>query len=230
MNRTLVRLFLAVVSVPTFAVALHAAAPAMSLSIDFSAPAPGSHAAWGSQVPYAVTVSYGGKSTKFGEIPSNEVVVRAAYAANADAASALAALPDGIAEIGRSNCTGCHDFTANLAGPSFAAIAKRGGPAATLAASIRNGSHGKWGSGSMPPHPDMTAAQATVIAQWIVSQGNNPSVQYAIGKSGTVRMAAPGKSGPHAGMILSGYYTGPLKAGDSRTSSSGRSTVVIHGS
>jgi cytochrome c551/c552 len=230
MNRTIVGLSLAAVSASTFAMVLHAAESATGLGIDFSAPATGSHAAWGSQVPFAITVSYAGKSSKFGEIPPNQVVARAAYAANAESASASAPLPDGVAEIGRSNCTGCHDFTANSAGPSFAAIARRGGPAATLAASIRNGSHGKWSGGSMPPHPEMTAAQASAIAQWILSQGNNPSIEYAIGKSGTFRMTAPGKPGPHAGMILSGYYTGPIKAGDSRTPSSGRSTVVIHGS
>jgi cytochrome c len=230
MNRGILGLSLAAISASTLAMVLHAAAPASGVSIDFTAPETGSHAAWGSRVPYAVTVTYAGKSTKFGEIPSNQVVVRAAYAANADNTSAPTELPDGVAEIGRSNCTGCHDFAANSAGPSFAAIAKRGGAAAALAVSIRNGSHGKWGGGSMPPHPNMTAAQATAIAQWILSQANNPSMQYAIGKSGTFRMTAAGKPGPRAGVVLSGYYTGPLKAGDSRSSSSGHGTVVVHGS
>ncbi len=66
------------------------------------------------------------------------------------------ALPEGVAEISRSNCSGCHDFTANSDRSIVRGrpIAKRGtGPAAALAASIRNGSHGSWGGGSMPPHP-----------------------------------------------------------------------------
>lgn len=229
--RRLVRLSLAASSVSTFAALLHAAAaPAGGgLTVDITSPATGSRVAWGSQAPYAISVSYEGKSSKLGEIPSNQIVLRAAYAANADAASGAAALPDGVAEISRSNCSGCHDFTASSAAPAFAAIGKRGGAAATLAAHIRNGSHGNWGGGSMPPHPDMSPAQAAAIAQWIVKQAADPTIQYSIGKSGTFRMAAPGKPGPRAGIVLSAFYTGPLKAGDGRNAS-GRTTVVVHGS
>ena len=230
MKLKIVTLSLAALSASAFAALVHAAAPATGLIVDITSPAPGSHFAWGSQAPYAATVSYDGKSSKFGEIPSSQIVVRAAFADNVDAAPSAAPLPDGVAEISRSNCTGCHDFIASSAGPSFAAIAKRGAPAATLAASIRNGSHGKWGGGSMPPHPDMSAAQASAIAQWILAEGGNPSVQYAIGKSGTFRMNAPGKPGPHSGIVLSAFYTGPLKPGDRRTPNAGRSSVIVHGS
>lgn len=214
--------------------AVHAAGPASkSLTVDITAPAPASHAAWNSRVPYAVTVTYDRKSTKFGDIPANAVVLRAAYTADADATPRSPPLTDGIAEISRSNCTGCHDFSASSAGPSFSAIAKRyaGKPNADalLADHIRNGSHGTWGASAMPPHPDMSAAQAAAIARWIVTSAADPSVQYAIGKNGNIRMTAPAKPGPRAGMIVSAYYTGPLKPGDSRTPSAGRSTVTIHG-
>lgn len=234
MRLNVIGLSLAAAGAASFAVLLQAAAApaATGLSVDVTAPADHSRVAWQLQAPYSVTVSYAGKSTKFGEIPSNSVVLRAAYAANADAAPA-AALPDGVAEISRSNCTGCHDFTSNSAGPSFAAIGKRyagkSSAVAMLADHIRNGSHGAWGGGSMPPHPDMNAAQATAIAQWLVGQGADPAVQYSIGKSGSFRMAAPGTPGPHSGMVLSAYYTGPLKPGDSRSPTSGRSRVVVYG-
>jgi len=211
-----------------------AAAPAPNgPTVDITAPAASSHAAWQSQVPYAVNVSYAGKSTKFSEIPSNAIVLRASYAANADVPPHPAPLAEGVAEISRSNCTGCHDFNSSSAGPSFAAISKRynGKPSAVamLADHIRNGSHGGWGAGRMPPHPDMSAAQATAIARWIVSSGNDSSVQYSIGKSGSIRMTAPGKPAAHAGLILSAFYTGPLKPGDSRTPTAGRNTIVVHG-
>jgi len=211
-----------------------AAAPAPNgLTVDITSPAASSHAAWQSQVPYAVTVSYDGKSTKFGEIPSNTVVLRASYAANAEASPHPAPLAEGVAEIGQSNCTGCHDFNASSAGPSFVAISNRysgkPGAVALLADHIRSGSHGGWGAGRMPPHPDMSAAQATAIARWIVSSGKDSSVQYGIGKTGSVRMAAPGKPAARAGLVLSAFYTGPLKPGDSRTSAAGRNTIVVHG-
>jgi cytochrome c551/c552 len=217
------------------AFAVHAEGPAASKgpSVDITAPADRSRVPWGSQAPYAVTVNYDGKSTKFGEIASNDVVLRASFAANADAPSKAGTLPEALVQISRSNCSGCHDFTANSAGPSFAAIGKRyAGQASAvgmLAAHIRNGSHGSWGGGGMPPHPDVTPAQATAIAQWIVTQAGDPAVQYAIGKSGAFRMSAPHKPGPRAGMLVSAFFTGPLKPGDTRTAAAGRNTVVVFG-
>ena len=81
----------------------------------------------------------------------------------------------------------------------------------------------------MPPHPNLSPVQATAIAQWIVANANDPSVHYSIGKSGSFRMIAHGKPGPHAGMVLSAYYAGPIKAGESRAGT-GRNIVVISGS
>ncbi len=68
-------------------IAVRAAAPApgQELRVDITAPVAGTRLQWQSQAPYAVTVSYDGKSTRFGEVPSNAVVLRAAYVANADA-------------------------------------------------------------------------------------------------------------------------------------------------
>jgi hypothetical protein len=42
-------------------------------------------------------------------------------------------------------------------------------------------------------------------------------------------MTAVGKPGPDSGVVLSAFYTGPLKAGDSRAAA-GRTMVVIRGS
>jgi cytochrome c len=186
-------------------------------------------------VPFAVTVSYDGKSTKYGEIATHDVVLRAAYMADADAPSArrTTALPEALIAISQSNFMGCHDFAASWAGPSFAAIGKRyagnAAAVATLADHIRSGSSGAWGGGAMPPHPDMSAAQATALAQWIVAHGNDPAISYVIGKGGSFRMSAPAKPGPRAAMVLTAFYTGPLKPGDTRAAT-GRDTVIVYGS
>lgn len=228
-------LTIATVSAASFAVLLHAAAPASGAQIDITSPADNSRVAWNAQAPYAVIASYNGKSTKFGELPATAVVLRAAYVANADAPAARRAppLPEGLVQISQSNCMGCHDFAAASSAPSFAAIAKRYaghvGAATMLAGHIRNGSSGTWGGGMMPPHPNLSPVQATAIAQWIVANANDPSVHYSIGKSGSFRMIAHGKPGAHAGMVLSAYYAGPIKAGESRAGT-GRNTVVISGS
>jgi cytochrome c551/c552 len=230
-------LVIAAIAASSFAILLHAAAPApnQALEVDITSPADRSHQPWNSQVAYAVTATYDGKSTKFGELPSNDVVLRATYVADADSQTArrASALPEGLMQISQSNCMGCHDFAASSAGPSFAAIGKRYGAKANatamLAAHIRSGSSGAWGAGRMPPHPDLSATQATAMAQWIAGFSNDPAVHYSIGKSGSFRMVAPGKAGPHAGLALSAFYTGPLKAGHRRVAA-GRPIVIVYGS
>jgi cytochrome c551/c552 len=230
-------LVIAAIAASSFAILLHAAAPApnQGLEVNITSPADRSHHPWNSQVAYAVTASYDGKSTKFGELPANDVVLRASYVADAESQTArrASALPEGLVQISQSNCMGCHDFAASSAGPSFAAIGKRYGgkanAASMLAAHIRSGSSGAWGPGKMPPHPDLSAEQATAMAQWITGFSNDPAAHYSVGKSGSFRMVAPAKAGPHAGLALSAFYTGPLKAGDRRVAS-GRTVVVVYGS
>jgi cytochrome c551/c552 len=225
-------------SILSFGVLVHAAsAPSENgLSIVFSRPADGSRLPWKSQVPYSVVVTYDGKSTKFGELPAKYVIVRAASAANADAAAARPSglLNEGLIQIAQSNCTGCHDFAANSAGPSFTAIGKRyagqKGASETLAAHIRGGSKGSWGPASMPPHPDMSAVQAIAIARWIVTQAADPAVHYSVGTSGSFTMSPPSSRGPRSGMVLSAFYTGPLRAGDMRRPMRGKDRVVLYGS
>jgi len=227
---------IAALAASSIAVLLHAEPPAPnSLRVDITSPADHSRLAWNGQGSYAVTVSYNGKSSKYGEIPSSAVLLRTTYAADAGAPAARQVQPiaQALVEIGQSNCMGCHDFAANSAGPSFAAIGKRyaGNAAATalLADHIRNGSSGAWGGGSMPPHPDLSAAQATAIAQWIVAHGNDPAVHYSFGASGSFHMVAPVSPGPRAGLVLFAFYTGPLNAGDDRNAAAGRTMVVVQG-
>jgi cytochrome c551/c552 len=211
-----------------------AAPPAPGLQVDITSPADRGRLAWQSQGSYAVTIAYDGKSTRFDEIPSTDVLLATIFVLDvgAPAARHIAPLPQALVDITQSNCMGCHDFNASSGGPSFAAIAKRytGQPAAaaTLAAHIRNGSRGAWGSGSMPPHPDLAPAQAAAIANWILAHGADPTVRHYVGKSGSFRRIAPGKPGPRGGLVLSAYYTGPRKSGGTRDAA-GRNLVVVTG-
>jgi cytochrome c551/c552 len=220
-----------------FGALLRAAPPATGpgLQVDITNPADRSRLGWQSQGSYAVTVSYDGKSTKYGEIPAENVLLGTTSVSDIDAPSARrdAPLPQGLIDLTQSNCTGCHDFNANSGGPSFAAIAKRYAGQATatamLAAHIKNGSRGAWGGGTMPPHPDLSPTQASAIAAWIIGHGADPSVHYYTGKDGSFRMTAPGKPGPRAGLVLRAYYTGPLKSGATRAAA-GRTVVAVYGS
>jgi cytochrome c551/c552 len=231
---------IALLAAGLFAVVLRAdpfAAPSTpkdaALRVDIVDPADGSRLPWQSQASYSVVISYDGKSTRYGDIPATDVVLTAIYAADLGkvAPAQPDSLPQGLVEISRSNCMGCHDFAARAVGPSYAAIGKRypeAASAAQLADHIRNGSAGAWGTTRMPPHPDLTSQQAADIARWIIEHANDAGVAYHVGKDGSFRMSAPTDPGPNAGLVLTATYTGPLKAGDTRAAA-GRSRIVVRG-
>src|SRR5580700_5218894 len=89
------------------------------------------------------------------------------------AALAAAALAqDAPKLIQASDCSSCHAVDRQVVGPAYSDIAKRyagqaDAPAETivkLSAKIRDG------GGGMTPHPDLSDAQRTEIAKWILSQ------------------------------------------------------------
>src|SRR5579863_7011290 len=85
-------------------------------------------------------------------------------------AASLTAAPQTDAEklIKASDCSSCHAVDREIVGPAYGAIAKRYAGQADaetkLAAKIREGGNG------MTPHPDLTDAQRTTIAKWVLSQ------------------------------------------------------------
>ncbi len=70
--------------------------------------------------------------------------------------------------IQASDCSSCHAVDRQVVGPAYTDIAKNHAGQADaeqkLAAKIRDGGNG------MTPHPDLTEAQRTQIAKWILSQ------------------------------------------------------------
>ena len=191
---------------------------------------------WNSLVSYSVVVSYRGKSTQYQEIPSNEVLLKTTSVADLSKTAADPAkvpTPAGLLDIIRSNCMGCHQFKAKAMGPSFAAIAERypDNPSTldTLSRPIREGSAGLWGQGSMPPHVDLTKDQLHAIALWIEKDAANPDVNYYVGTGGAIRMQAPARQGPRAGMVLTASYTSPAPAVDPESAPYGEDTVIVRG-
>lgn len=69
-------------------------------------------------------------------------------------------------------CNFCHAEREAKTGPAFVEIAAsyKGNPKAadTLAATIRKGTHGS-GPWQMPPHPEVSAADARVMVRYILS-------------------------------------------------------------
>ena len=79
-----------------------------------------------------------------------------------------AAAQDGDKLVQGSDCSSCHAVDRQVVGPPYTAIAKNHAgqtdAVEKLSAKIRDGGNG------MTPHPDLTDAQRTTIAKWILSQ------------------------------------------------------------
>ena len=70
----------------------------------------------------------------------------------------------------KNACMACHGMAQKLVGPAFSEIAsKHGGQLDYLENKIRVGGSGVWGSTPMPPQPNLSDADAKVIAQWLAA-------------------------------------------------------------
>jgi streptogramin lyase/cytochrome c551/c552 len=108
------------------------------------------------------------RSSATGATPLGPLIAPAAVAAAADGPTAVPAL------LLRYRCVACHDASATLVGPPFAAIAARHGadrPLATevLARKIVLGGGGAWGAVPMPPTQQLSVEDARAIASWILA-------------------------------------------------------------
>lgn len=96
-------------------------------------------------------------------------------ASDAPDATSEGELAQGESVIANSDCLGCHARDHKVSGPAWSQIAGkfrgRTQPevVTALADSIRRGSVGTWGQIPMPPHPQMTEAQATAAVAYILS-------------------------------------------------------------
>jgi len=73
----------------------------------------------------------------------------------------------------KKNCLACHQTDKKLVGPAYKDVAaKYAGQkdaAAKLAEKIQKGGTGVWGQIPMPANPQVNAAEATKLANWILS-------------------------------------------------------------
>ncbi|HEY9279707.1 MAG TPA: c-type cytochrome [Eoetvoesiella sp.] len=72
-----------------------------------------------------------------------------------------------------NNCLACHQVDKKRVGPSFTLVAQRfaeqDGALEYLANTIRHGGRGRWGAVPMPAQPQVSPANAQLIAAWILS-------------------------------------------------------------
>jgi cytochrome c len=73
----------------------------------------------------------------------------------------------------KKNCSACHQIDKRKYGPNFkevaAKYADKKGAAAMLAKKIRKGGTGVWGIDVMPPQPQVSAAEARKLAEFVLS-------------------------------------------------------------
>lgn len=97
-------------------------------------------------------------------------------------AAPLVALAQGSpqikAEMTNAGCFACHAVTHKVVGPAYGWVAytfaKKPGAELKLARKIITGGAGRWnpwtGGIPMPPHPELTLAQAEQMASWVLVQ------------------------------------------------------------
>src|SRR5690606_7506067 len=100
---------------------------------------------------------------------------------SADASAAFAA---GRRLIEGSTCLACHRLDEPSIGPAYAQVAERyrddPGATAHLVAKIRDGGSGVWGDVMMPPHPQLSEAEASQMVAYILSIGQAPAPSLPI--------------------------------------------------
>ena len=73
----------------------------------------------------------------------------------------------------KNNCMACHAVDKKLVGPSYKDVANKyrgqSDAADKLAKKIRAGGSGVWGPIPMPPHPQVSAADAKTMATFILN-------------------------------------------------------------
>lgn len=77
--------------------------------------------------------------------------------------------------MARSDCSACHRTDTRFVGPGFREIATRYAGQVVVdevAQKIITGGKGVWGEAMMPPHPSLTPAEASTLAQYVLSLSN----------------------------------------------------------
>jgi cytochrome c len=73
----------------------------------------------------------------------------------------------------KHNCVACHSNERKMVGPAYkdvaAKYAGKAGAAEDLAKKIKSGGAGVWGQMPMPPHPQLSDADALTLARYVLA-------------------------------------------------------------
>ncbi len=125
-------------------------------------------------------------------------------------ADASAAFATGRRLIEGSTCLSCHQLERASIGPSYAMVAEKyagdTGAVTTLASKIREGGAGVWGDMMMPPHPQLSEAEATQMVEYILSLAGTQSTP-TMPTEGRYTPEIPAEAAGQGVVVLRAAYT-----------------------
>lgn len=106
-------------------------------------------------------------------LPGSDYQPVAMAASAASVSDAAGGSIDAKALFTKNNCAACHAANSRIVGPSVAEVAAKykGQPDALagLEQKVKNGGAGAWGAIQMPPHPQISDQDISVMVKWMVS-------------------------------------------------------------
>ncbi len=107
------------------------------------------------------------------KVASASTSAASATAASGGAPASAPAVNTAMVEsFKKNNCAACHAPAAKGVGPSISMVAdkyKGQDVTAKLVAKVKNGGAGAWGAIPMPPHPQLSDADATSLVKWMLT-------------------------------------------------------------
>jgi cytochrome c len=175
-------------------------------------------------------------SLRSGRIPASRVTVSAQYLKDGldesqSAPGHLVAEVDpheaGRRLVESGTCLSCHQVNRKSIGPAFTAVAEKykndTSATAYLARKIRRGGSGVWGNVMMPPHSQLSEAEASRIAAYVRSLGEKRAPSLPV--RGVYTPAVGSDSARQAVIVLRATYTD--RGANGAASASSRETVVL---
>jgi cytochrome c len=175
----------------------------------------------GAPIRYAVRVTdREDGSLESGKIASDRVTVTADYLKDGlpltePAAGHRAAAPPDAHAAGKKlieggDCLACHQIDRKSIGPAYSEVAQKyRGDATALAklvTKVRGGGSGVWGNVTMPPHPQLTDAQASAMVAYVLSLSESKAAPSLPAK-GEYTPPAAANGATQGAVVLRAAYT-----------------------
>ena len=169
---------------------------------------------WNSLVPYSINVNdVEDGNSAYDEIANLEIILLIKYLEDSSLTTKYLNHIDQDLEtlftMSKKTCLICHAATTKLIGPSFDLIAKRykgvENAKTYLVEKVIKGGTGTWGEVQMPTNPDLNKKEAGQLIDWILKQGDNPTLFY-VGDAGAIRTQEMQKRSDKSVYIITAGY------------------------